>query len=260
MGQPAQPAPKPLQFEVASVKLSDPGAQGSSLMTDRGANFNVTNMPLRAIIAFACNIREFQLSGGPGWIGTEHYDIAAKPERGESAAEPPDPRTMTDDQRKTRDDQLREKVRSLLADRFGLVLHREIKEQLVYALAVAKSGPKLKVVAVPGDRQGLSTGRGRLQGFAAPMAMFATVLSNTVGRPVLDKTGLMEKYDFLLEWTPDIATINPDKPGGEAPPPLDSSGPAIFTALQEQLGLRLDSTKGPVESIVIDRVERPSGN
>jgi uncharacterized protein (TIGR03435 family) len=165
----AQRAAKPLEFEVAAIKPADPDAHGSSLMVDRSANFNVKNLPLRAVITFAYNIRDFQLSGGPGWIGTERYDIVAKPDRGEVAVELPDPRTMSDQQRNVRDDQLRERVRSLLADRFGLVVHKEIKEQQIYVLSVAKNGPKLTVVTTPGDRQGTSGGRGRSQGFATPI-------------------------------------------------------------------------------------------
>ena len=108
----------------------------------------------------------------------------------------------------------------------------------------------------------MSTNRGRSEGFAAPMEMLAQVLSNTMGRPVLDKTGLTGKYDFVLEWTPDVGADAREQGFGDgintpAPAP---GGPTIFTALQEQLGLRLDSQKGPVENIVIDRVEKPSEN
>ena len=108
----------------------------------------------------AYDIRNFQLSGGPGWIDTDRYDIVAKPER-ETTAEPPDPKDMTDDQRKTRDEKWKERVRALLADRFGLVVHKETKEGQLYLLTVAKGGPKLTVVTKPGDRQGMSSNRGR---------------------------------------------------------------------------------------------------
>jgi uncharacterized protein (TIGR03435 family) len=120
----AQQAPKPLRFDVASIKPSSPDARGSSMLTDKVGGLNVENMPLRALITSAYGIRDFQLSGGPGWIGTERYDIIAKPERVESSAEPPDPRTMSDDQRKTRDAQWEERIRPLLAERFGLVVHK----------------------------------------------------------------------------------------------------------------------------------------
>jgi uncharacterized protein (TIGR03435 family) len=253
----AQPAAKPLQFEVAAIKPADPDAHGSSMMTDKVGGLNVTNMPLRALITFSYGIRDFQLSGGPGWVGTERFDIIAKPERADNAAEPPDFKTMTDEQRKVRDDQWSARVRALLADRFGLVVHKETKEQPVYVLTVAKNGPKLTVVTTPGDRQGTSGGRGRSQGFAATMSMLANTLSNATGRPVIDKTGLTAKYDYILEWAPDGGT---GSPGQDAPQPVDSPGPTIFTALQEQLGLKLESSKGPVENVVIDHVDHPSAN
>jgi bla regulator protein blaR1 len=253
-----QPAAKPLEFEVAAIKPADPDAHGSSMMTDRAGGLNATNMPLRALITAAYGIRDFQLSGGPGWVGTERFDIIAKPERVESSQEPPDPRAMTDEQRKLRNEQWNARVRALLADRFALVVHTETKEQPVYLLTVAKNGPKLTVVTTPGDRQGTSGGRGRSQGFAATMSMLANTLSNATGRPVIDKTGLTGKYDYILEWTPDAGPAGPA--GSDAPQPVDSPGPTIFTALQEQLGLKLESSKGPVENIVIDHVDHPSAN
>jgi uncharacterized protein (TIGR03435 family) len=243
------------KFEVAAIKPSSPDAHGSSIMTDKVGGLNAANIPLRAIITMAYGIRDFQLSGGPGWVGTERYDIIAKPEKTASAAEPPDLGSMTDDQRRVRDDQWKSRVRALLADRFGLIVHTETKEEQIYVLTVAKGGPRLTVVAKPGDRQGMSNNRGRNQGYAATMSMLANNLANAVGRPVIDKTGLTEKYDWVLEWTPDMLAGGPD-----AGQPVENPGPTIFTALQEQLGLKLESTKGPVDTIVIDHVDRPSEN
>lgn len=243
------------KFEVASIKPSSPDAHGSSIMTDKVGGLNAENMPLRALITMAYGIRDFQLSGGPGWIGTDRFDIIAKPERVESAAAPPDVQSMTDDQRKVRDDQWKERVRDLLAQRFGLVVHKEVKEEQIYLLTVAKGGPKLTVVTTPGGRQGITSNRGRTQGFAAPISMLATNLSGSVGRPVIDKTDLTAKYDWVLEWTPDMPAT-----GSDAPQPADAPGPTIFTALQEQLGLKLESSKGPVDTYVIDKVDRPSEN
>src|ERR1700680_1241939 len=110
---------------------------------------------------------------------------------------------MTDAQRKTVRDQMAERLRGLLADRFQLVVHKETKEQPIYALVVSKNGAKLQEVKEAGARQGMSTGRGRSEGFGAPIEMLAQVLSNIMGRPVVDKTGLAGKYDFVLEWTPE---------------------------------------------------------
>jgi bla regulator protein BlaR1 len=243
------------KFEVAAIKPSSPDAHGSSILTDKVGGLNAENIPLRAMITMAYGIRDFQLSGGPGWVGTDHYDIIAKPEKAVSAAPPPDEGPMSDDQRKIRDAQWKDRVRNLLAERFGLVVHKETKDEQTYVLTVAKGGPKLTVVTMPGGRQGISGNRGRSQGFAATMGLMAMNLSNNVGRPVVDKTGLTEKYDWVLEWTPDMPAAGPD-----APQPVDSPGPTIFTALQEQLGLKLESSKGPVETYVIDKVDRPSEN
>jgi len=151
------------KFEFASIKPSSPDARGSSIMTDKVGGLSATNVPLRAIITMACGIRVFQLSGGPGWVGTERYDIIAKPEKTSSTAEPPDLASMTDDQRKFRDEQWNERVRALLSERFGLVVHTEAKEQQIYVLTVAKGGPKLTVVTKPGPRQGISGNRGVLR-------------------------------------------------------------------------------------------------
>jgi bla regulator protein blaR1 len=243
------------KFEVAAIKPSSPDAHGSSIMTDKVGGLNVTNMPVRALIKSAYGIRDFQLFGAPGWVGTERYDIIAKPERLPSVAEPPDIQSMTDDQRKVRDEQWKSRVRALLADRFGLVVHTETKEEQIYVLTVAKGGPKLTIVSVPGTRQGTSVNQGRIQGFAGYISSLVTNLADVVGRPVVDKTGLTGKYDYVLEWTPDMPAT-----GLDAPQSVDSPGPTIFTALQEQLGLKLESSKGPVDTYVIDKVDRPSEN
>lgn len=166
---------------------------------------------------------------------------------------------MTDDQRKLRNERLRERLRSLLADRFGLVVQHEEKQQTVYSLITAKNGPKLIAVTTPGDRQGtISVNEGHLQGFAAPIGMLATQLSDATRRIVVDETNLTGKFDFLLEWTPDGPLERLDSPGaGQA---AGATGPSIFTALQDQLGLRLKSSTGLVDVVVIDQVNRPSAN
>jgi uncharacterized protein (TIGR03435 family) len=225
----------------------------------------VSNVPLRMLITFAYDIRDFQLSGGPAWVGTERYDILAKAERSASSEKvPDDPRKMTDEQRVRTQAEMRERMRNLLAERFHLTIHRETREAPVYALVVAKGGSKMQAVQEsPDGRVGLQGGRGQLNGMAAQIPMLANLLSNQLGRPVIDKTELKGKYDFKLEWAPDPNQGGEGKFGAgvEAPPTSsDPDGPSIFTALQEQLGLRLESQKGPVETIVIDRVEKATEN
>jgi uncharacterized protein (TIGR03435 family) len=256
----AQPQPT-LTFEVASIKPASTDAKGSSIQFMPGGGLSMTNIPLRAMITFAYDVRDFQISGGPGWVGTERFDVRAKAERTASDG-PVDLAKMTDDQRKTVREQIAERLRALLADRFQLAVHKETKDQPIYALIVSKNGAKLKEAKEVGPRQGMSMNRGRMEGFAAPMEMLGNILSNTMGRPVIDKTGLTGKYDFVLEWTPDPGADARAQGFGDgitepAPAP---GGPTIFTALQEQLGLRLESQKGPVPNIVIDRAEKPSEN
>ncbi len=257
----AQP-PAPLTFEVASIKPASADAQGTSIQLMPGGGLKMNNLPLLAMITEAYNVRPFQVSGGPGWIRTDRFDLTARAERAPASDIPDDFAKMTDAQRKTRREQTSERLRGLLADRFQLAVHKEMKEQPIFALVIAKNGPKLKENQSPGPRQGMSMNRGRLEGMAAPMEMLATVLSNNLGRPVVDKTGLTAKYDFVLEFIPDVGA-DPRAQGfgdGVNTPAPNPSGPTIFTAIQEQLGLRLESTKAPVETIVIDRVEKPSEN
>jgi len=244
-----------LTFEVASIKPSNPDTPGTFIQFMPGGGLKMSGIPLRGMITFAYDVRDFQVSGGAGWVGTERFDVMAKAERTASDG-PEDLAKMTDQQRKTIRDQIAERLRALLADRFQLVVHKETKEQPIYALVVSKNGAKLKEAkVVEGARQGMSMNRSRVEGFAAPMEMLGPTLSAVTGRPVVDKTGLTGKYDFVLEWTPDLGAAGPD--GANSPEP---SGPTIFTALQEQLGLRLEAQKGPVENIVIDRAEKPSEN
>jgi uncharacterized protein (TIGR03435 family) len=218
------------RFEVASIKPSAPDSQVlNSLYTDRSGGLHVENYALRGIILFAYDLRDFELVGAPGWIDTARYDIVAKTDSGP-----------------TGDDPFRERVRSLLESRFGLVAHHESRQLTAYAMTVAKGGSKLKAVTTPGEQYGFRGGVGRNRGFAITMPMFARELARLIGRPVLDKTGLEGNYDYVLEWSADSDAT--------------STGPSVFTALQEQLGLRLESMKAPTDTLVIDHIERPSQN
>jgi len=195
----------------------------------------------------AYNVRDFEISGGPGWINTDRWDIEAKAE-GVAGRLPLD--------------QFKPMLRVLIEDRFQLKVHREMKEMPAYVLSMGKNGSKMQPNSgEPGPD--LRGGRGQWTAKKVPMAMVAQVLSNTLRRLVIDKTGLAGEYDFTLEWAPETGQGTavggpPPGPAPEAPPAAE--GPSIFTAIQEQLGLRLDSQKAPVETIVIDRVEKPSEN
>ena len=276
----AQQAAQP-QFEVASIKPSDPNDRRMMFRMTPGGGINLHGVTLNALVQQAYDVRDFQISGGPGWISADKYDITAKPENG-SGETPADPRQLNDEQRKTFQEQTRLRLQALLTDRFQLKIHRETKELPVYALVVAKNGPKLKQNA--GENSGLGKGMmrmgpGQFVGQQASLAFLVQSLAQMLGRTVLDQTGLKGTYDFELNFAPDQskgvmfagpgpsdgAPAPPPPPGAgpgmnKEPPPPDSSGPTIFTALQEQLGLKLESQKGPVDIIVIDRVEKPSEN
>ena len=264
LGQDAA-APKP-QFEVASVKPAAPDQRGTFIRLAPGGRLDVTNMPVKEMIAIAWRIQPFQISGSPGWLESARFDISAKPEDGAKQSEVP------------------AMLQALLADRFQLMFHRETKELPIYALVVAnkdaKLGPKLTESKEggctpfdptkpppppqPGKPStmcgGMMMGPDRMSTTSAPIADLIPMLSRILGRTVVDKTGLTGKYDISMEWTPDESQAIRFSPDGPRPPPSDPTGPTIFTALQEQLGLKLESQKGPVEILVIDHVERPSEN
>jgi len=201
--------------------------------------------------------------GGPGWINSAHYDLEAKAEGSPAAA------------------QLRLMMQTLLEDRFQLKVHRETRELPVYELSVAKGGPKLTAPKqggcletsngpaappLPGQTtvcgrilMSISPPEARMQGGRVNMQELVRILSNLMARTVVDKTGFTEMFDVRVEFTPDNSLAGlPSLPPASAA--NDAVAPSLFRALQEQLGLRLDAAKGPVEVIVIDSVERSSGN
>jgi uncharacterized protein (TIGR03435 family) len=263
-----------LTFDAASIKPAKPGNMGSQIRDQPGGRFTATNMSLKTLMTLAFNVQPFQIVGSPSWLESDRYDIEAKPESGadEEAGKPMS--DMRADMRKRMEEQ-RPRLQSLLEDRCKLTFHRETKEVPVYALVVAKGGPKIKQSQIettaPGPNRRMMMGFGQLIGTAAPLSVLTEMLSRQLGRVVLDRTGLNGNYDFDLKWTPDTSQMSamggppmgpgPGGPGGrEMPPPPDPNGPTVFTAIQEQLGLKLESQKGPVEVIVIDHVEKPSEN
>ncbi len=227
----ASAASAPATFEVASIKLNTSGDR-SSRTSGRPGMLVMTNVPLKAIIEQAYQVKDFSLSG-PDWLDTVRFDIEAQlPAQGSR-------------------EEMRNMLQALLVDRFKLASHRETKTLSAYALVVVKTGAKLKEVEPgPGSTTG---GRGSVTSTRTSMRQFADWLSTRMDHPVQDQTGLKGAYDIKLEWSPieENAAANPD-----AAPPPDNAGPTIFTALQEQLGLRLQAEKLPVEILVIDHIER----
>jgi uncharacterized protein (TIGR03435 family) len=250
---PEPPAPpKPMAadaspaFDAAAIKPSDPAAQGKGFRV-RGREFLTMNTSLSDLITFAYGLHARQIAGGPAWVESEKYDLTAKPE-GEG---------------QPNDKQWKIMIQKLLADRCKLTFHRDKRELSVYAITVGKTGPKLtKSEGNPSGLPGLFfRGLGNLPAQNATMADFAGVMQTAVlDRPVVDQTGLSGRFDFELKWTPDEFQFG--GLGIKVPPPSDTANapPDLATAMQEQLGLKLVSTKAPVEVLVIDSVEKPSAN
>jgi bla regulator protein blaR1 len=194
------------------------------------------------LITFAYDVKDDQVSGGPGWANSESYDIVAKGDGNATRA------------------QLRLMLQALLKDRFKLTLRHETKDVPIYELVVAKGGLKIQEDTESPRQRMAMTGPGKIMAQKTSLTPFAEFLGRFAGRPVVDKTGLTSTYTFKLNWTPAVGEGGlPGPPPPDVAPP-DSNGPSLFTALQEQLGLRLQSAKGPVESLVIEGAEEPTEN
>ncbi len=264
-------APGTPTFEVASIRRNtsdDPRV----MIGGPPGRFSVTNAPLRLLIRNAYRLQDFQVVGGPAWLNSDRFDIVAK---AEGSATP---------------DQIQAMVRSLLVERFKLVTHTETREMPIYALVPlrgdGKLGEALRPAAAdcspaargrggepagrpappqPGEpiRCGMMVGPGSVQAGGQPISQLATLLAPYVSRIVVDRTGLAGAFDFTLQWTPEglpPAPAAPPPPGGGPGllPPVDPNGPSIFTAVQEQLGLKLDAQRGAVDVLVIDSVTAPT--
>jgi uncharacterized protein (TIGR03435 family) len=236
-----QSTPSTPTFEVASIKPNNSGDRGSRTNGTRG-ELTITNGTLKSIIQGAYNVREYSFSG-PDWLATVRFDITAKfPPEGSAQ--------ITPEQRQTN---RRFMMQNLLADRFKLVAHRETKMLPGYALLVAKKGAKLKP-SESKDGTSISTNNGVMDGTGMSMASLANMLGNSLQGPVADMTGIEGKYDIKLEWSSDEGGGG-GVGGGDVKAAPDTR-PSIFTALQETLGLRLETRKVPVEVLVVDRIER----
>jgi uncharacterized protein (TIGR03435 family) len=264
---------QPLAFETASVKPNKSGAEERLFRMDpRGGSLTVTNMQLRELITFAYQIQRFQLEGGPDWIASDRFDIVARPER-----EVP---STVDGQ-----DPLRMMLRTLLADRFKLVMHKETKELPIFELVLAredgKLGPRLRPAAADCAARAAAARAGtpppassgppgpgscgstmnplRIRGGGVTLALLASLLEGPAQRLVIDRTGLAGNWDLEVNYTPDPSQVPPALAGAPLPG-LDPNGPSLFAALEEQLGLKLRPARGPVEVLVIDSVQQPTPN
>jgi len=237
--QPITPAPGYTSFEVASVKQGNPGERITCELS--GSRFTYTNVTLKDLIFYAYQINSWQLEGGPSWISNDRYSIEARKPVGSKIG-----LTLNTD------DELRAMLRSLLIERFGLTLVNQSRPSQVYALLVQKNGLKLRVASPNVDPKGMvgalfmRASKGHtLVGIHASMADLAFALSGKLQRPVTDETSLGGWYDFSAEFSDDSD---------------NADGPSLFTALEDALGLRLQTRTGQIETWVIVRVERPQPN
>ncbi len=230
-GRPARPA-----FEAASVKPSQARDNSASWNSSTGY-LRLRNQSLKALIRIAYGVRDDQITGGPKWTDSDRFDVGA---RSAGPAKGPE---------------LLEMLQTLLAERFQLAFHRETKTVTGYALVAAKSGLKIRPDAKQG--RGSMSGQGKFVAWGISMPRLAEGISGILASPVTDQTVARGFYSFTLEWTPDTAR----PPDGTDTPPADAlSGPSLFGALQQQLGLKLEPDKESMQVLAIDHAARPSEN
>ncbi len=233
-------------FDAATIRPANADTKGRYLIMQGTHRFVGKYYTLDLLIAAAYDLNPHEISGGPGWAGSDHFDILA---------------ITPGDVRPTHDEQMK-MLRNLLSDRFKLTFHREQKIFSIYQLELASGGMKLKPSTAAADDPPalISTvypQRIVLPARNATMGDFASLLQRAVlDRPVVNKTGLSGRYDFDLTWAPDESQFGGDVPVASA----DAPSPPLFTAMQEQLGLRIEATRGPVDALVIDTAERPTAN
>ena len=233
-------------FEVATVKPVDPGQQaGRFFKMEDSHRWAATNFTLTALIALAYDLNPRTISGGPGWMESQHFNIEA---------------ITPGEVKPTRLEQM-QMLRALLVERFGLKFHREQKEFSIYELTVAKGGSKLKAAANPDAPPELIgvvyPGKIEVPAKSVTMDDFVAMLQRaTLDRPTVNKTGLTGKYDFTLDWAPDETQYGGDIPKA----PDDAPLPPLFTAVTEQLGLKLTATRGLVNAMVVDAAVKPQAS
>ena len=231
-------------YDVMTIKPSDPGSPGTSI-GGRGDSFMAQNYSLKMLLQYAYDLNEDSIVGIPSQLDSKRFDIKAK-------ISDPD----LDALKKQSPEQERLMILPLLTERFQLKTHMETRTGSIYELVVAKGGPKLKPATDEASRTGVGmsinwTGNNsKLTANSQPMASLAKALSGQLHRSVIDKTGLTGNYDLTLQWTPDGAPVSTDA----------DSAPSIYTAVQEQLGLKLQPAKAPVEVLVVDHAAMPTEN
>ena len=238
----AQTSATPPAFELASIKPSDP----TSTMAIRrsGHRIATVNTSLLFLITWAYDVRSDRILDQPKWLDSVHYDILASSPEDQGPTKPRLPGQPSE---------LQQMTQALLAERFKLAVHRETRELPIYALVAAKGGPKFHLAEAPasmGENPFAMPGRGHLTGTQVSAEMLANVLSGVLNRTVQDQTGLKGVFDFKLQWEPDLASGGPERAAADL-----RAGSSLFSAIQEQLGLKLEGRKGTVDVLVIDHME-----
>jgi uncharacterized protein (TIGR03435 family) len=235
-------------FDVAAIRPNPGDTTGHSHIWSSASdgNFKAQNVTAMELIRYAYGMPETRISGGPGWMRTAKFDLEAKSDPAVDA------RLKALDSAAARELK-QHMLQALLADRFALKVHQETRELPIYALVVAKGGPRFQPSTINGTTINNGNAYIMVTGSDHTIALLAEQLSRTLGRVVVDKTGLDGRYELTLKWSPDEAAAGPGGPSADA-------GPSIFTAIQEQLGLRLESGKGPIPILVVDHLEKPSEN
>lgn len=239
------PPPGPAYtYDVASIHPSAPGQTNSRIGPGPQGGLRAENTSVMSLLTFAYDVRGFQFVEVPLWVWSDHFDVSFTPDRSEKLPEPGTARSDAD----AFFSRTRQRLQAVLRDRFGLILRPETRTMPVYALVATRTGHKLTT----GDAAvfpAMHADEGHVTAKSASIKMLTDLLSSLLDRPVIDDTGLTGIYDFKLDWTPDLDQQSPG-----------TAGPSIFTALSEQLGLRLDSKREPAPVYVIEKIEKPHEN
>ncbi len=243
----AQTGAEPAQYEVASIKPNTSDDVRLAFRIEPDGTVAATGITLKRLMMTAFNVQGFRIVGGPGWVASRRWDLQAKHD---GAIAP---------------DQIRQMLRTLLEDRFQLRSHSEVRKMPVYELVVDGNGSKVPAAKDSDAKETVRVAGGSIRLTNATPATFASQLSYALGGPVINKTSLSGQFDFAIDWTPQPGedggpTTSGLPPGTEVQSAATADGPSIFTAIREQLGLRLKSGRGPVEVVVIDEVQMPSVN
>jgi uncharacterized protein (TIGR03435 family) len=235
-------------FDVAVIRPNPGDTTGHSHIWSSASdgNFKTQNVTAMELVRYAFGMPETRITGGPAWVRSAKWDVEAKSDPAIDA----ELRGL--DSARARE-QKQHMLQALLADRFALKVHQETRELPLYALVVAKGGPRFQPSKINGTTINNGNAYITVTGSDHTVALLAEQLSRSLGRIVVDQTGLDGRYELSLKWTPDDA-------GAGTGTALADTGPSIFTAIQEQLGLKLESRKGPVPILVIDHIDLPSQN